>query len=271
MVLPAGTEVPPPLYGAAVLVGVALVAWGLRRARPPVRPRTVVALSPWMVTGAALYVIEQLGLLPRELAPLAASPTVYLTAFALAGAVWLLALRAGLPVPAALAATGALALVAPVGLAVTDALAADTLRVVPSLVAVLIAGALAATVWAVLRRVSPGVAGTVGGAGALAVFAHALDGVSTAVGYDWLGFGERTPLSAALLEVGGALPTAQYVGAGWLFVAVKVALATALVVWLADYVRERPREGTLLLGAVAAFGLGPGAHNLLLFAVAGPT
>jgi uncharacterized membrane protein len=35
------------------------------------------------------------------------------------------------------------------------------------------------------------------------------------------------------------------------------------------YVRETPREGTLLLGFVAAVGLGPAAHNLLLFTIAG--
>jgi uncharacterized membrane protein len=32
--------------------------------------------------------------------------------------------------------------------------------------------------------------------------------------------------------------------------------------------QEEPREGAALLGFVAAVGLGPGAHNLLLFAIA---
>jgi uncharacterized membrane protein len=47
-----------------------------------------------------------------------------------------------------------------------------------------------------------------------------------------------------------------------------VALATGVVLLLTDYVEEAPREGVLLLGLVAAVGLGPGAHNLVLFTVA---
>ena len=107
-----------------------------------------------------------------------------------------------------------------------------------------------------------------GGVGALAVVAHALDGVSTAVGVDVLGFGERTPLSRVIIETAAALPTAEVLGAGWLFVVVKLAVACVVVVLLADLVEEDPREGSLLLGFVAAVGLGPGAHNLLLFAIA---
>lgn len=37
---------------------------------------------------------------------------------------------------------------------------------------------------------------------------------------------------------------------------------------MADYVREEPTEGYLLLGLVAAVGLGPGVHNLVLFSIA---
>jgi len=36
---------------------------------------------------------------------------------------------------------------------------------------------------------------------------------------------------------------------------------------LADSVREDPAEGRLLFVLVAAVGLGPGAHNLLLFTI----
>jgi len=269
MVLPAGTRLPPPLHGAVVLVAVAVVGWRLWRADPPVTPRTVVALSPWMATGAALYVVAELRLVPGWLAPALTSPTVYLSTFVLAGVVWLVALRADLPIEATLAASGALALLVPAGVAGAYALDAGTFGPLPSLAGLVVAAVLAAAVWTTLRRVRPDATRLAGGAGALVVFAHAVDGASTAVGYDWLEFGERTPLSRLLLEFGAALPTEQYLGAGWLFVAVKVGLAALVVVWLADYVRERPREGSLLLGVVAAVGLGPGVHNLLLFAVAG--
>jgi len=58
------------------------------------------------------------------------------------------------------------------------------------------------------------------------------------------------------------------VGEGWLFLLVKLAVASAVVWLFAGYIRETPGEGYLLLGFVAAVGLGPAAHNLLLFAVA---
>jgi uncharacterized membrane protein len=34
-----------------------------------------------------------------------------------------------------------------------------------------------------------------------------------------------------------------------------------------DLYRDEPRQARALLGAVAAVGLGPGMHNLILFAV----
>ncbi|WP_020222266.1 DUF63 family protein, partial [Halarchaeum acidiphilum] len=106
--------------------------------------------------------------------------------------------------------------------------------------------------------------------GALVIFGHALDAATTAVGVDALGFGEQTPLSRVIMQFAGSLPTAPVLGVGWLFIAVKLVLAVGIVLLLADYVREAPTEGYLLLAFIAAVGLGPGAHNLLLFTVASP-
>ena len=106
-----------------------------------------------------------------------------------------------------------------------------------------------------------------GAVGLLAVFGHALDGVSTAVGYDLLGFGEQTPLSRLIIEVGAGLPAPAILGDAWLFVVVKLLVGAAVVVAFDGYVREDPAEGYPLLGLVAAVGLGPGAHNVVLFAV----
>lgn len=134
---------------------------------------------------------------------------------------------------------------------------------------IVVAVVLAAAVWSGLRRAVPKTRVT-GAVGALAVFGHTLDGVSTAVGLDVLGFGERSPVSRAIIEFAAGLPTAEVVGAGWLFILVKLALAALVVVFMSEYVREEPAEGYLLLGAVAAVGLGPGAHNLLLFTILTP-
>lgn len=121
--------------------------------------------------------------------------------------------------------------------------------------------------WRALVRINPAV-GVTGGVGGLVVFAHALDGVSTAVGVTQLGFGERSPLSRLLLELGG-LPSVPVFGEGWVFLLVKLAVAGVAVSLFVPYVRETPREGMLFLGFLAAVGLGPAAHNLLLFTIAG--
>jgi uncharacterized membrane protein len=132
----------------------------------------------------------------------------------------------------------------------------------------ILAGAAVATaaVLGVLRWLDRGRA--TGLVGLLAVFGHALDGVSTAVGYDHLGFGEQTPLSRVLIEVGADLPAPALLGDAWLFVLVKLLVAAAVVVLFDDYVREDPGEGFPILGFVAAVGLGPGVHNVVLFAIA---
>jgi uncharacterized membrane protein len=263
--LPTGTTLPPAPYVLVVLLATGGVVAALRRRRPRVTARRVLALAPWMALGSAAHVLYVVDALPPLLAPFAGSPTVYLTVGALAGAAWLAA-DAARPdrVAASLAAAGALCLLPVAAVAVGTGLSPAGARW--SAVALALTVPVAGAAWIGLTRLRPEVAVT-GSVGALAVFGHALDGVSTAVGTTQLGFGERTPLSRILLEVGG-LPSLPVIGEGWLFLLVKLAVATAVVWLFAAYVRETPAEGYLLLGFVAAMGLGPAAHNLLLFSVA---
>ncbi|GAA0645704.1 DUF63 family protein [Salarchaeum japonicum] len=269
MVLPAGVEVPPLPHLLAVLVGVAVVAYGLRAARVRVTPRSIVALAPWMAVGSTLYVTYQLDVLPEPVAPFASSPIVYASTFVLAGLCWLGASRTDAPLRV-LAGTGFLALAAPVGVALQYGSNHGGLTLTWPLAGLTVGVVAAAVVWTVLRRVRPNAARVTWPAGALVVLGHALDGATTAVGVDVLGFGERTPLSRLIMEFAASLPTADALGSGWLFVLVKLALAAAITVLLAEYVREEEAEGSLLLGLVAAVGLGPGMHNFLLFVVTAP-
>jgi len=251
------------LVGAAAVVGVLLY-----RRRPPVTVDVVAALAPWMAAGGSLYALYQVEAVPDGVAPLFGSPAVYVTVGVLAGAVWLAVADRpadgwGLSTaPSALAAVGTALLVAALLWAVVVVGAPELGR---SVLILLAATGVAAAVWAGLVRVRD--VGTTGAVGAIAVFGHGLDGVSTAVGYDRLGFAEQTPLSRLVLEAGEALPTADLLGAGWLFVLVKLALAALVVTLFEPYVRDEPGEGFLILGLVAAVGLGPGAHNVVLFAV----
>jgi uncharacterized membrane protein len=268
VVLPSDFALPALPYLVGLLVALAAVGVLLYRVRPPVTEAVVTAFGPWMAAGGGLYALYQAGGVPDPLAPLFGSPAVYLSVAVLAGAVWLGV--SGRPAgtwgagttPRILAAIGTLLLLVPLAAAVV---AAETLDVATSGLILVAATVAAAAVWAGLRRYRD-VAAT-GTVGALVVFGHALDGVSTAVGYDVLGFAEQTPLSRIVLELGGALPTADLLGAGWLFVVVKLALAGVVVTLFEPYVRDEPGEGYLLLVFVAAVGLGPGAHNLVLFAI----
>ncbi|WP_101294394.1 DUF63 family protein [Halegenticoccus soli] len=265
--LPEGFALPPAPYLLGLLVGLGAVGWAFARRRPPVTDRHVVALAPWMCTGACLHVLYVLDALPPAVRPLAGTPAVYLTVALVAGAIWIGADEGTGRAPRALAVTGAFALLAALGLALAVGSARGTLHPRWPALGLVASAVVAAAAWVGLARLRPQAAIT-GGAGALAMFGHVLDGVSTALGVDVLGFGERTPLSRVIIEFGDALPTAELVGAGWLFVLVKLAVASVVVALMADYVREEPTEGYLLLALIAAVGLGPGTHNLVLFSIA---
>ena len=71
---------------------------------------------------------------------------------------------------------------------------------------------------------------------------------------------QRARVGLSLLETATTL--------GFLLLALYSGLVTDVVVALTETVREEPTTGRLLLGFVAAVGLGPGAHNVLLFSVA---
>ena len=267
-ILPEGFTLPPLPYLVGLLVAAGAVGWGVARRRPAVTSGRVLAFAPWMVLGSALHVLYVARVLPDAVRPLGGTPAVYVAVGALGAGAWLLfdATLDGDAVPRALATAGGV--LAAGGVAAVVGTASSLSQGVPAAAAV-VASALAAATWAGLVRGVPTVRAT-GSLGAFVVLAHALDGVSTAAGVDVLGFGERTPLSRLVIEFAAGLPTDPVVGAGWLFVLVKLGVAS-LVVWLfADLVDAEPTRSRLLLGFVAAVGLGPAVHNLLLFTISTP-
>lgn len=269
-VLPSGFQLPPTPHLVVLLAGVAVAGAALYRRRPRVTARVVAAFAPWMVAGATLYALAQVRALPAGVRPLFEAPAVYATTFVVAGLIWAAtadypADQWGLPsAPGTLLATGTGVAGTLLAYALVAGLGRGTLSLFWPLLGLVVATVVALALWVVVRdRFDVGVTGA---PGLLVLFGHALDGVSTAVGTH-LGYGEQTPLSRLVIEFTAALPTAPYLGEGWLFVLLKLALASVVVWVLADYVREEPQEGMLMLGVVAAVGLGPGAHNLVLFAI----
>ncbi|WP_136717219.1 DUF63 family protein [Halorientalis salina] len=270
-VLPDGLVVPPLPYLAGLAVALALVGGGLYSQRPPVTRRVVVAFGPWMVTGAALHAFYQLGGAPTTVAPLLSAPTVYATTFLLAGGVWALVVTLDTgSVPELLGGAGVVAALAASGIVVQAGAARGTLSLTWPVTGLLASIVLSGAVYGLLRRVRPSITTATGSLGALVVFGHVLDGVSTTIGVDLLDTAERSPIPRAIMDVAGSLPTEPVLGTGWLFVLVKVGVAVAVLALFVDFVEEDPVQGNAALGVVAAVGLGPGAHNLLLFAAAGP-
>jgi len=275
--LPAGFEIPGLVYLVPLVILVAGVGALLYVVEPPVTGWTVVALTPWMCLGAVLHVLLQQGAYPGWIAPLFGTPSVYLVTFVVAGLAWLVSdlvaeMRQRASIDQQLGTVGT-------GFAVTFAMYAVIIGiqsggvtgsslfwpVVGFVVAALVTGAA----WLIVGLTFTDVATATGKSGVVVVLAHSLDAISTAIGVDVLGAGERTPLSAELIEFGAGLPTEPFLGTAWLFVLVKLLLAMFILVLFEEYVREEPRQANLLLAFVAAVGLGPGVHNLLLFAVTG--
>ncbi|SFS68250.1 DUF63 family protein [Halostagnicola kamekurae] len=273
MVLPEGFAVPPlellvPLL-CAFAVALALV-WVTA---PPVTDLTVLSFTPWMMLGSTLYVLYQVAAIPDAIAPLFGAPVVYVTTATVAGLVWVAGralerARPELSAEVVLGVVGAGCFVAAAGYALETGRETGTLEAFWPALSVVLAAALTAAAWLGTRRWASETATLVGTTGVLVVFGHALDGVSTAVGYSVLEASENVPASRLILAAGEALPTAEYIGASWLFVAVKVALALAVVGLFREYVRDAPRQARLLLAFIAAVGLGPGVHNVLLFTIA---
>ena len=262
-VVPGSVSVLVVLASVVGIGGVLSILW----ARPEYSAKRLLSFAPWVAVAATGYAgAQSLGIDESEAAVLY-PPTVYVGT--LGGAAMLLAvtdrLEPRLPSkPSTLSAgTGSVVLVAT--LTAVRGTAERSFSVTWPLIALFLSVIVTLAVWRLLSTWSPD-STTTGLLGGVALFGQVLDGVTTTVGIDILGFSERVPLSRAVLQFAGALPTADYIGVGWLFVLVKIALATLLVKYLASEARENPMQACLMLGVLAAVGLGPDVHNLVLYA-----
>lgn len=277
-VLPAGFGLPPLPYLVGLVLGTLIVGVLLVVLQPEVTSWDVLALGVWMAVGSTLHALYQMGVFPGGVSPLFGAPAVYLTTFIVAGGVWLVAsVGATAEVFAAAArivgGVGTVVLVVVAGYLVRIGLSGANdfvLRPFWPVVGLFVAVVVAAVAFIALALVYTEAVATTGKVGAFVVFAHTLDGVSTAIGVDVLGVGERTPLPRLIMDVAAGLPTAQHVGVGWLFVLTKVVLALVIVAVFADYLKDSPERGRIAMALMAAVGFGPGVYNLLLFLVSAP-
>ena len=275
MLLPDGFVLPPIPIILLLLVAAGVVGYLLIRSDPEITQYTVLALGPWMGLGGALHVLDVLALVPTGIRSFVAAPAVYVTTAIIAGGVWFCVTRPVIeerltPSPSILlGSVGLLGL----GIVATFIGISGYITSLYSLwwpfVSLVLGCLITFLVWVGFRYLSPEASAITRWSGILVIFGHVLDGVSTSVGVDVLGMGERTPLPLQIMEFAETLPVAEFIGVGWIFLLLKIAISV-LVVWLfADFVEEQPRQAFLLLALIAAVGLGPAVHNLLLFMVIG--
>lgn len=272
-VLPSAPLLVALLAATFVIVALILVM------QPPISERFVLAIVPWVFVGSALHVFYQLGeiyqvqIYPEAIETLFAAPAVYLTTFLGMGTIWVLSLIIGSGMGARertsqyLGGTGLGAATVMFALLVWQSLdpAVGPVRIVIPLVGLLAAIAVTFVVYVALGAWRTYVIAEARLAGALVLFAHTFDGISTALGVDVLGVGERSTIPRVIMDFAADLPTQPYIGTGWLFVVVKIAVAVAIIWAFAEYIHEQPTRGYLLFAVIMILGLGPALNNTLLF------
>lgn len=277
MVLPSGLVIPPlpylvTLVGATLLIGALLVA-----IEPPVDQRTVLALVPWIGLGGLLHALSlpTITLYSPRVAPLFRAPAVYLTTFIATGLVWITLSMIGVrrgsddTISRNLGLVGTGILTVMLVLTLITALRSGLLAVIWPTVAFIGSLVVAAVVVLIIALWRTPVMIRARYAGPAVIFAHVFDGLSTAIGKDVLGVGERSPIPRMIMEFASTLPTASTLGTGWLFLLVKIVVASAVVVLMHEYLEEEPVEGSLIMAVIVAVGLGPAMNNFVLFLFTG--
>jgi len=272
-ILPSGLAIPPLPYTIVLVVLAGAAVASLYLLAPPVTTRQVLAFAPWMVAGGAFHALYQVGLIADPIEPFFGAPAVYVTTFVFAAAVWIPSIiRAQMiddvrRIARNVGVVGSL-LVLALTIVAYFFVAGRLDSTIPLAwlpIGFLGAALLTAPCYYLLTYRWTGTVSHAGWGGPVVVYAHALDGLSTAIGVDVIGTGERTPIPRRIMDFAETLPTYSYFGKGWLFVVIKLVLAMGIVLLLADLVDESPTEGNVLLAFVAAVGMGPAANNLYLF------
>ena len=99
------------------------------------------------------------------------------------------------------------------------------------------------------------------------VYGQLCDGIATMVGIDFFGYGEKHPVSNAVIQFGGEINNSIGISWGegaWLFALVKTILV-AVIVWLFIEMRVERRQvhmRMLIVLAVLIVGLAPGLRDI---------
>jgi uncharacterized membrane protein len=257
--------------------------------------RFFYALFPFMLFGGVLRTVEdafvaaqRAGEAPAIEFPASAlliSPFIYFTVFVIALGSFLLSkylARSGRTETFyyPLAAMGAGWLAGAFGYLLYLSLGNDWIQLRPSVLAVVLglATITAAAAYFGTERFRPAVHAGTGLMGLVVLWAHAVDGVANVLANDWTqlwGLGEysaKHPFNRFVIDAtsaiqGGDTIAGVYVGTGWPFLLVKLAVPLLLIsVFDEEFIDESPRYAVMLLGAIVAVGLGPGTRDMVRLA-----
>lgn len=273
--------VPDLPYLAAISIVILIVSVLMYAIRPPVTQPIILAIVPWIMNGAMLHVFYQLHtvaaepLLPPVIAPIFSAPTVYFTTFSMLALIWMIG---SMIVPSTerhrkvatyIWTTGTGIAIPLFVLLIWQGLGpAFGLKPIYPILGLIISLALTFVIYITIGMWRTYIIAETRYVGALVVFAHVFDAVTTAIGVEVLDTGERTVIPRMIMDFAADLPTAEMLGEAWLFVLVKIVLASAIVILFADYVHEKPAEGNFMFGIIIAAGLGPAVNNFFIYLLA---
>ena len=266
-VLPLDFILPPAPYIIFILGFACLIAFILWKIGIEINEKTIVALVPWMAFGSSLRVLSLVGIAPGEMNYFLGNPIVYITTFIIGGIVWSLGAHFGgnSRVDQIVFAGGSICFVGVIGIITSNGLSHSLWPFFGLILSILVS----VGVWKIIQYKKSEIPIALGSTGFLLVLGQTVDGISTAIGIDILNFNEQTPISKIIIDFAGRLPSSDIIGAGWLFVCVKIGLAVYMAVLFTEYIREKPLNARICLIIMIAVGIGPGIHNLILYSVAG--
>ena len=253
----------PPLPVVAVLFVILIVSgWYLISSRPVISDRLVLGTASWIVAGGILHALHQLDVFSSSITPLFNTGGVYLTMAA--AYLFTLSLAVAIQDDPDIV-IGVAGSVIAIFAGILSVLYGTSLSFRWPIIIVIATAVVTVGTWQVLTSTVDDITSLSGYTGLLVIFGHLLDGISTAVGFDVLGAAERVLLSRIILEFGASLPTADILGGGWVFIVTKLLLSIVVLYLFRGYLSEEPEEARVFLTVIAAVGLGPATHNLVLF------
>lgn len=268
---------PDPVYWipiALLFVGVLGILYLIE---PEVTDWTVPAFGMWVAAGALLHVLRRQSIFPDVLAPLFGAPMLYLTTATIIAVAWSLSelvveMRPpGVSCDRQVAIGGAFVVVLVVALSLVDAINVGIVRPLWPTLALFGAAILTAIVWVAMGIFLTDTAKATGATGITLLFAHLLDAITTGIGVvgpdplpSLIGKHTLSPVAGFAFDLAGE--GSPVLGA-LSFLVLKLVLAVAVIAVFARVVDQQPTGGRLGLGVVAAAGLGPALHNVLLFSV----